>query len=58
MSSGVRVSVGVVEGVALGTDGAGIDGVGVADAATLGTVFGMTLPLFQTNFFPDLMHVY
>jgi hypothetical protein len=62
MSSGIRVSVGAGVGVALGEGDAGIEGVcvglGDSDTEAVGTGFGRTFPLFQTNFRPDLMHVY
>jgi hypothetical protein len=45
----VGVGVGIGAGVGIGV-GAGV-GVGV------GVGFFRTTPLFQTNFFPDLMHV-
>ena len=51
---GVRVGVGV--GVALGV-GKGV-GVDVALGVGEGVGVALTTPLFHTNFFPDLTHVY
>jgi hypothetical protein len=51
---GVDVAVGVdaVEGVDVGV------GVMDGDAVGEGSCFFKEVPLFQTNFFPDLTHVY
>jgi len=47
VSVGVGVGVGVREGV----------GVGIGDCEGVRTGLLTTTPLFQTNFFPDLLHV-
>jgi len=56
---GDGVGVGVGDGVGVGVgDGVGVgvgDGVGVG--VEVGVGFFTTTPLFQTNFFPNLMHV-
>jgi hypothetical protein len=49
---GVAVGVGVGEGVAVGV------GEGVAVGVGEGVAFLTAMPLFQTNFFPDLIQVY
>ena len=65
MSSGVFVSTGVGEGVGVAVGAAEAVGVGegtttgVGDGDGIGFTTGFTeTPLFQTNFFPDLTHVY
>ena len=63
MSSELFVSSGVGAGVGVGVGVGVLSGVGVAigvgEATGVGLTTGFTnTPLFQTNFLPDLIHVY
>ena len=53
---GVGVGVGVGDGVGVG-EGVGV-GVGEGVGEGVGVTFLTATPLFQINFFPDLMQVY
>ena len=54
---GVGVGIGVGVGVAVGVGvGVGV-GIGVGVGLGVGVGFRTVTPLFQTNLFPDLMHV-
>ena len=57
VAEGVGVGVGVAEGVGVGVGVAVAEGVGVGDPVGVGVTTIFT-PLLQTNFLPDLMHVY
>ena len=51
----IGVGIGVEIGVGIGEVVGEVVGVGVGDAMTVG--FLTATPLFQTNFFPDLIQV-